>query len=298
MKLKIYVLKKQQLIWSAIVLAIIIVSVILFITIRTTQTFNFFNLPNSYKADINNDGIIDTVMVKVDEITKAYTINVVCSDGSGYTLEPDPVIKNFGYNTSTSPINITFNDMYGDGKQEIFVQAADKTGPILSVFRYTSNNIERIASGRYFMYGVVNNPVDESNLLVLCSEKNNKVRFNYLKSDGNNISAYTPNASLNLGRETLASLVNFIEKQDVEAISMSIDEKMQANLENSNLVDGILKDIKYTNYDIPSECTYLLRTASVNDNKDELSKLQIKLSLKKYDSSNPEYSVVSIQKVN
>jgi hypothetical protein len=297
MKLKIYILKKHHLIWSAIVLAIIIVSAILFITIRTTQTFNFFNLPNSYKADINNDGKIDTVMVKVDDVTHKYTVNVVCSDENGYILEPDSVIKSFGDSTNNSPINVTFNDISGDGNQEIFIQSSDSTGPILNVFKYTSNNIERIVSGRYFMYGVINNPVDETRVLVLCSEINNKIQFSYLKTDSGNVSAYLPKQSMNLGSNTLSSIVNFIEKQDVEAVSMNLDEKMQSDLVQGNIVDGIIKDVTYSNYDIPSDCTYILRTNSVKDNSQQLSKLQIKLSLQKYDALNPIYTVASIEKI-
>ena len=297
MKLKIYIFKKQQLIWSAVVLAIIIVSAILFITIRATQTFNFFNLPNSYKADINNDGKIDTVIVKVDDLTKKYNINVVCSDENGYKLEPDTVIKNFGYSTTKSPINVTFNDINGDGNQEIFIQSSDSNGPILHVFKYTSNNIEKIVSGRYFMYGVVNDPVDQTRMLVLGSERNNKIQFSYLKSDSNNISAYLPKQSMNLGGSNLSSIVNYIEKKDVEAISMNLNQKMQSNLVKGNLIDGIIKDVKFSNYDIPSECTYVLRTSSLNNNSEQLSKLEIKLALQKYDSLNPIYSVTSIEKV-
>lgn len=297
MKLKIYVVKKQKIIWAAVILAIIIISAILIITIKTTQTFNFLNLSNSYKADINNDGKIDSVIAKVNSKTQEYTINVICSDENGYNLEPDPVIKSFGYNTSKSPINITFNDINNDGSQEIFLQSSDTSGPILHVFKYTQNKIERIASGRYSMYGLIKDPSDDSQVLVLCSKNNSDIHLTYLKATSDKLTPYVAQESLTLGTNALSTVINYIEQKDISAFNLNIDSKIESKLTEGTLIDGIIKSTKYSLYDIPSECTYILRTDSSNNGESQVINYKIILSLSKYDPINPKYNILSIDKV-
>jgi hypothetical protein len=298
MKLKIYILKKKQLIWAAAILAIIVVSAILIISIKATQTFNFLTLPNSFKADINNDGKIDTVIAKVDDKTKKYSINVVCSDDKGYVLEPDPVIKSFGDSLGNAPINITFKDINGDGKEEIFIQSSDKHGPILHVFKYTTNKIERIASGRYSMYGMINNPNNGDNMLVLLSSENNKIKLTYLKSDLDGLTPCILNDSMNLGTNTISSVVNFIEQKDIETINLDIDKQMESKLLKGTLVDGILNDVEFVDNNIPSQCTYLLRVVSDDKGEPQYTKYKIMLSLNDSETANPSYTICDIQKSN
>lgn len=297
MKLKIYVLRKKQLIWAAVILGIIVVSAILVISIRATQTMNFLSLPNSYKADINNDGKVDTVIAKIDDKNK-YSINVICSDESGYVLEPDPVIKCFGDASEKTPVNITFKDIFGDGNEEIFIQSSDSHGPILHVFKYSNNKIERIASGRYSMYGVVHDENNNSNLLVLLSDQNNKVKLTYLKAATGDLTPCISDETMNLGINTISSVVNFIEQKDVEAVNLNIDKAMESKLVKGTLIDGIINDVEFNNYDIPSKCTYLLRTASTANGEPKYSNYKITLSLNEEDETIPNYSISDIQQVN
>jgi hypothetical protein len=298
MKLKIYILKKKQLIWTAVILTLLIVSAILIISIRTTQTINFLTLPNSFKADINNDGKIDTVIAKIDDATKKYSINVICSDDNGYILEPDPVIKCFGNSDGKVPINITFKDINNDGKEEIFIQSSDDRGPILHIFKYGLNGIERIASGRYSMYGVVNNPTSNETMLVLLSDQNNKIKLTYFNSDADTLTPCSSKFSLNLGANVISSVVNFIEKKDVETVSLNIDKKMESKLVKGTLIDGIISDVKFVNYDYPSQCTYTLRTSTMDNSKPVFTDYKILLSLNDNSSTNPSYSISDIQKLN
>lgn len=298
MKLKIYVFKKKQLIWTAIILGIIVVSAILVISIKTTQTINFLTLPNSYKADINSDGKVDTVIAKVDDKTNKYSINVICSDENGYVLEPDPVIKCFGVAKGKAPINITFKDINGDGKEEIFIQSTDDHGPILHIFKYTNHKIERIVSGRYSMYGLVNNPNTQSNMLVLMSDQNNKVKLTYLKSDSDSLTPCINDNSLGLSTNTIASVVNLIEKKDVETVNLNIDSVLKSKLITGAFVDGIINDVEYSNSDFPAKCTYLLRTASQISGKQQFSTYKVHLALDDSNTSSPSYAVTDIEKSN
>jgi hypothetical protein len=298
MKLKIYILKKKQLIWTAIILTLLIVSAIIVISIKATQTINFLTLPNSFKADINNDGKIDTIIAKIDDATKKYSINVICSDDNGYVLEPDPVIKGFGDTNGNVPINITFKDINNDGNEEIFIQSSDNKGPILHVYKYAHNTIERIASGRYSMYGLVNNPNNGENMLVLLSDHNNNIKLTYFKSDYDALTPCISNKVMNLGINTISSVVSFIEKQDVQAVNLNIDKKLESKLLKGTLIDGIISDVTFENYDFPSQCTYTLRTASIDNSKPKCAEYKILLSLNEDVSTGPSYSISDIQKTN
>lgn len=296
MKLKIYILKKKQLIWAALVIAIIIVSAIIVISIRATQTINFLSLPNSFKADINNDGKVDTVLAKLDEATHQYTISVVCSDETGYNLEPDPVIKSFG--DSKTPINITFKDINGDGKEEIFIQSSDEHGPILSVYKYTMNKIDRIASGRYSMYGLIKNSNDNSNMLVLLSNQNEKIKLTYLNSSSDNLIPCISNANMNLGASTISSVINYIEQRDVEAINLDISTDIKSKLQKGTLMDGIISDVAVNSNELPSQCTYIIRTSSDDSNNPAYSKYKISLALNNNSLSDQSYTIEDITKIN
>jgi hypothetical protein len=296
--LKIYILKKKQLIWAAIVLAIIIVSAIIVISIRATQTINFLSMPNSFKADVNNDGKVDTVIAKLDETTNKYSINVVCSDDTGYVLEPDPVIKSFGDNISKTPINITFKDINGDDKEEIFIQSSDEQGPILHIYKYTRNKIVRIASGRYSMYGLINNTNNDNNMLVLLSNLNGKMKLTYLNSNSDGLIPCVSKVEMNLGINAISSVINFIEQRDVETINLNSSKNIKSTLLKGTLIDGILNDVTISDNKLPELCTYVIRTTSDNSNSSENSTYRISLMLSNSSISNQSYSVENISKIN
>lgn len=298
MKLKIYVLKKRQLIWTAVVLAIVIISIILFISIRATHTISFLNLPNSYKADINNDGKIDTVVTKVDDKTKLYSVSVICSDDTNYNLEPDPVIKSFGNTKGKAPINITFKDVNRDGKEEIFVQASDEHGPIINIFKYTSKNIERIASGRYSMYGIINDPYRENNVLVLTAQHNNIINPTYLEANNEKLSPCKYDETMNLGVGTITDVINLIQEKDVATGNFNIANSFKAELLRGTLLDGIINNVKFSTDNIPVECTYLLRTVSNDTGKKLYTNYKITLALKNSDDSSPTYEINAVKKMN
>lgn len=297
MKLRIYILKKQQLIWAAVILAAIIISLILVITFKTKNTVNTISSKNTIrKYDVNNDGKRDSIEINIDEKTKKYMIDVISSDGNGYTLEPDPSIKSLGCFNSAWPMSITVKDINDDNSVEIILQASDKNGPILHVFEYNNGRMERIASGRYSIFGTLKDPSFNGTLAVLGYKKGSSIQFRFLgTSDGRYIPVVsTP--SMTLGNNILSSVITYIEKKDVEAMSLNIQDKYANAILKGNFLDAKLTDVKYTKYSIPTYCTYVLRT-NVQNSSNEVISYKVKLSLSKFDAENPEYKIADLTEI-
>lgn len=298
MKLRIYILKKQQLIWAAVILAAIIISLVLVITLKTKNTVNTINSKNTIrKYDINNDGKRDSIEINIDEKTQKYMIDVISSDGNGYTLEPDPSIKSLGCYSSSWPLNVTVKDINDDNSVEIVLQSSDKIGPILHVFKYSNGKMERIASGRYSIFGTLKDPSFNGTMAVLGYKKGDRIQFRFLgTSDGRYIPVVSQ-PSMTLGSNILSSVITYIEKKDVEAISLNIQDKYANNILKGTFLDARLTDTKYTKYSIPTDCTYVLRTNSPDSNKNEVISYKVKLSLAKFDAENPEYKIIELAEI-
>lgn len=299
MKLKVYILKKQQLIWAAIILAILIISAIVIISLRSKQTISILNSENTIQADIDGNGRTDdSVVFKADESTGEYSVEIITSDGSGYTLEADPVIKTLGYYTSWWPVSILVNDINRDGSAEIVLQSSDKNGPILHIFRYNSEKIERLASGRYSFFGTLKPPTEKNDIIVLGSKRTNGISLTYLQTKGGKLLPYVASTSLILGKDTFASMLNFMEKEDVEAASINMEENLISKLPKGEFLDCSLTDIKYTKYNIPSECTYILRAGIGSDTSKTAESYKVKMTLMKFDEASPEYRITRVDKIN
>lgn len=299
MKLKVYILKKQQLIWAAIILAILIISAIVIISLRAKQTISILNSENTIHADIDGNGKTDdAVIFKADESTGEYSVDIITNDGQGYTLEADPVIKTLGYYTSWWPVNVFVDDINRDGSAEIVLQSSDKSGPILHIFRYNQEKIERLASGRYSFFGTLKPPTEKNDIIVLGSKKNNGISLTYLQTKGGKLLPYVAPTSLILGKDTFASLLNFMEKEDVEAASINMENKLASKLPKGEFLDCSLADIKYTKYNIPSECTYILRAGIGYEESKVAEFFKVKMTLMKYDEVSPEYRITHVDKIN
>lgn len=298
MKLKVYIIKKQQLIWAAIILAILIISAIVIISLRSKQTISILNSTNTIQADIDGNGKTDdSVIFKADESTGEYSVKVITSDGSEYTLEADPVIKTLGYYTSWWPVNVFVDDINKDGISEIVLQSSDKNGPILHIFRFNQENIERLASGRYSFFGTLKPPNEKNDIIVLGSNKTSGISLTYLQTKGGKLLPYAAPPSLILGKDTFASLINFMEKEDVETASINMENKLISKLPKGQFLDCSLTDIKYTKYNIPSECTYILRAGTGLDENKYTESYKIKMTLMKYDKASPEYRITHVDKI-
>ncbi|EYE88161.1 hypothetical protein Q428_09335 [Fervidicella metallireducens AeB] len=294
MKLKVYIVKKQQLIWAAIVLLIIIVSAILIISIKAQQTISNVTPAKTYHVDLDNDGKSDSIILNTDSDTGKYSVTIMSPDGIAHSLEADPAIKTLGYFSKDWPIKITLEDINNDGTSEVILQSSDQQGPILHIFKYANGETERIASGRYSFYGTFKSPVDKSNILMLGSKNNSEIKYTYLSTKFGKLYPYMAPSSLNLGKTVISNIVSYIEKMDVETSSMDAENKHVSKLSKGSFLDCLLTSAKYYGHEIPSECSYIMRTKSISNNNENLVTYKITLKLSKYDTKKPEYKITSI----
>lgn len=299
MKLKIYVVKKNQIIWAAIIIAIIIISIILLANLNKSQTMKTIDSAKTFNsADVDNDGKSDSIEIKTDEENQKYSVSVYSSSGKIYNLQPDVSINSLGTQSDWWPINLIVKDIDKDNTKEIIIQSSDSNGPILHIFKYINNNMERIASGRYSFIGNVSLPPDDQNIVVLGLKNKDKLNLTYLMPKGNRLVPYTDApSSLTLGKDALLNVISYIEKPDTEAFSINMDSKFASVLPKGIFLDGSLEDTKFSSYSIPSECTYIIRTASLDSDCKSSEIYKVKLTLDKYNNEEPQYIITNVNKI-
>jgi len=299
LKLKIYVVKKNQIIWAAIIIAIIIISIILLVNLNKSQMMKTIDSAKTFNsADVDNDGKLDSIVFKADEENQKYSASVYSSSGKIYDLQPDVSINSLGKRSDWWPINLIVKDIDKDNTKEIIIQSSDSNGPILHIFKYINSNMERIASGRYSFIGNVSLPPDDQNIVVLGLKSNDKLNLTYLTPKGNRLVPYTDApSSLTLGKNALLDVISYIEKSDTEAFNINMDSKFASVLPKGIFLDGSLEDTKFSSYNIPSECTYIIRTASLDSDSKSSEIYKVKLTLDKYDNEEPQYIITNINKI-
>jgi hypothetical protein len=303
MKFKVFIVKKQQLIWAAVILILAIILAVFMISMKTKQTFTFMDSPQTQHIDVNGDGREDTIVINNDDLTNNLVVDVITSDGKGYSLEPDPIIKTLGCNSKAWPMNVVVNDINKDGKVEIVLQAGDENGPVLHIFKCDSQSVERIASGRYSIFGTLNPPDDNASVIILGSKNDDSIHFTFLQTKSGKLSPYSAPTSLmtgknTMGKNTLSSLITFIEKDDVEASSINIESTYVSKFSKGNFLDCSFTDVKYTKYDIPSEFSYIMRTSADTEDDKVYELYKVKMQLTKYDEKDPEYKIVNVSKLH
>ncbi len=297
MKLKVLVLKKQQLIWAVVIVAVIIASILLFINLRKNDSSRTTSSQNRYSADLNNDGKDDSIVLYTDEETGKYTVNVVLSNGKGFTLEPDPTIKSLGYNKEWWSMSVSIKDVNKDNVDEVILQSGDDLGPILHIFKYDSatDTMKRITSGRYSMFGTLKEPSKDHPVIVLGYKVGEEIKLTYLDASGGKLAPYSSSSSLTLGKDAIASVLTLVENEDVEASTINIDSKYASKLVKGEYLDCSLYEAKYTKYEVPSECTYIMRTAVTYNELKECMTYKIKMTLNSYKDKVPVYSISSVE---
>lgn len=296
MKLKVLVLKKQQLIWAVVIVAVIIASILLFISIKNNGSISTPSSQNRYSADLNNDGKDDRIVLYTDDETGKYTVNILLSNGKDLTLEPDPTIKSLGYCKEWWSMNVSVKDVNKDKVEEVILQSADDSGPILHIFRYDSSTgtMKRLTSGRYSMYGTIEEPSKEHPIIVLGYKMGEEMKLTYLDASGGKLSPYNASAALTLGKDAISSVLTIVENKDVEVSTINIDSKYANKLVKGEYLDCSLYDAKYTKYDVPSEFTYIMRTAVTYNELKECMIYKIKMNLDSYENKVPVYRISSV----
>ncbi|MCX7883612.1 MAG: hypothetical protein N2448_01045 [Caloramator sp.] len=299
MKLKVYIFKRKQLILAAIILVILIIAAVLLISYKTRQTLNTINpTKNTIYADINNDGKNDSIIINVDEKTGEYIVDVISSDGNGYSLEADSTIKSLGYYSNYWPLKVSILDINNDKNSEIILQSSDKKGPILHIFKCLNGKSEKLASGRYSIFGMLKSPEDKSNIIALGNIKNNNIDLKFLTTKSGKLSPQIVPTAFTLGKDTLSSLITFIQKEEIETCNLNIENKLVSKIYKGSFLDARLIDAKYTKYNIPSECIYILRTSNSLNRKKESITYKARFSLIRYDNKNPDYRITQLDIIN
>lgn len=136
MKLKVYILKKRQLVVAiSCVIFILLLSLILIFTFKSKETIKNVNPVQTVHADIDGDKKIDTIYISTNS-NNSYSVGVKTKKGDGFSLKPDPLLKTLGYNNKSWPMYIDCKDINGDKSQEIIIQSSDEKGPLLHVYSY------------------------------------------------------------------------------------------------------------------------------------------------------------------
>lgn len=295
MKLKIYVIKKKQLIWAAIIIALILIAAIVIATRGTNETINNIGLQHTIKDDLNNDGKIDNILINVDKNTNEYNVSIAMSDGKGYVLEADKSIKTLGYYSPEWPMHVTVDDIDNDKIKEIVLQSSDKTGPLMIIYKFNEDKFEKMASGRYQVYGLVKHPAASNNMVVLGSMNKTGMQYNlFIAKSGKLTPVLSTLNNMSLGRDTLASFVNFIEKKEVETFNQIMDNKLTSSVQNGSFNDAKISEIKYNKNGMPSEITYVVRTNVTSNNSNEALVYKLTMSLNKVEDKLPKYTITDL----
>lgn len=288
MKLKVYILKKKQVIIAIVTLFLLLISLIILISFKSKETIKNVNPVQTVHADVDGDKKIDTLYISTKN-DGSYHVDVRTKKGEGFTLEPDPLLKTLGYNNKSWPMYIDCKDINGDSSQEIIIQGSLNNEPILHVFTYNkeSKKIEKVLSGNYNVFGSAT--LNGSPVFMLGKYSNSKINFSYksLKNTDLDINY------INLGNETLSSLASYITEESIEVINTN--SSLLSSIKKGNFLDAILVDVKYQN-SIPYECTYQVRVCSYNEiNKTDL--YEVKMKAFSYKDNSIQYNINSLKQI-
>ncbi|MBZ4664028.1 MAG: repeat-containing protein [Caloramator sp.] len=295
MNLRIYVIKRKHLIWAAIILAVIIIAAIIIASRGTNETINNIGSQYTIKDDINNDGKIDSIIINVDKKTNEYGVSIAMSDGKGYIIEADKTIKTLGYYSEDWPMHITVDDIDNDKIKEIVIQSKDKTGSILGMYKFNNDKFEKMASGRYSIYGLIKHPASSNNFVLLGTRNNNGMNYNlFIAKEGKLTPVLSTLNNLTLGKDTIASFIEYVEKKEVEAFNQIIDNKLTSTIQSGNFEDAKLSEVKYNKDGMPTEITYLVRTSVQSKSGNEALVYKVRLSLSKVEEKVPKYTITDL----
>ncbi|KMT23150.1 hypothetical protein [Clostridium cylindrosporum] len=292
MKLKVYILKKKHIILTLSIAFILILSLILLISFKSKETIKNVNPVQTVHADVDGDKKLDTLYISTNKDNN-YTVNVQTKKGDGFNLEPDPLLKTLGYNDKSWPMSIECKDINNDNAQEIIIQSSDKSESIIHVYTYSKQNKEfiRLISGKYNVFAsAIHNGTP---IIMLGKKLKTDIDFSYYTLNNDTLSTYNLDY-ISLGKNTLNSLASFISEDNIEVISS--DSNLLTNLEKGELLDALLLNVKYKN-NIPSECTYQIRTMPYGENS-KINLYEVKMNSVSYKDNNIQYKIKNIKSLN
>ncbi len=289
MKLKVYILKKSQIITALIISFILLLSIILLITFKSKETIKNVTPVKTVYCDVDGDKKLDTLYIQ-SNLKNDYNITLKTKKGDGFTLEPDPLLKTFGENIKSWPLYIECKDINNDNKQEIIIQGSKDNKPILHIYSYNAkeNKLNTITSGEYNVFAsTIHNNIP----IIMLGKSGEEIETFYYTY---NETLEKSNENLNLASQTLNSLSTFINEDEIEVINTT--PSILSNIEKGNFLDAVLIDVKYKD-NIPFEILYQVRTLSYGDDTSP-NLYEVKMSPISYKNYNLDYKITNITKID
>lgn len=138
---------------AIVTVVILYFSLVLSGTNETGTIFTASSIVKAYKTletDTNGNGKKDTITVKIDEINKEYSIEVLNDNNKKFMLLPAPGSKVFGFYSELDPMKIAIADINMDRISEIIMQIPKSAyNAALYIFRWDGREYENILSGPY-----------------------------------------------------------------------------------------------------------------------------------------------------
>ena len=288
MKLKVYILKKSQIITALIISFILLLSIILLIAFKSKETIKNVTPVKTVYCDVDGDKKLDTLYIQSNS-KGDYNITLKTKKGDGFILEPDPLLKTFGENIKNWPIYIECKDINNDDKQEIIIQGSKDNKPVLHIYSYNDieNKIFKVASGEYNIFA---STIHNKKPVIMLGKSGEKIETFYYTYNGD-LEKF--NNNIDFASQTLISLCTFINEDEIEVINTT--PSTLSNIEKGNFLDAILIDIKYKD-DIPFEILYQVRSLAYGDSTTP-SLYEVKMSPISYKNYNLDYKITDVSKI-
>lgn len=303
MKLKVLFLRRKILIYSAIIIAAILIIISVLARIKASE--NTFNAEDdkSYKTDLTGDGEKDVLNIKV--LNKKYYLSVDSGEDS-FQLSPVKNGESAGDFIKEWPLCIVLEDINRDKIPEIFSQGQQKNKPYLNIFKFNGSGFENIMSSNSSILGLLD--ISNNKTVKLLSGKiiNNKISLKNYIMVNNKLQEFDYNYKENyIGKDTVLTFIRYIEslpygekdKPDIFSSSLSTDigniGKLSGQSSNFKFQDGFFKDIKSSS-GIISEAEWKLNFSGT-DKMNERKNYTIIIKLKNEGSEKFAFKIYSIK---
>ncbi|MEF9950952.1 MAG: hypothetical protein RR840_00790 [Clostridium sp.] len=259
MKLKVVILKRNQLIAIIAAILALIIGLILLISFKSKETMKNVNETQVVYGDLTGDKSLDKIYISVDK-NNNYKVNIETNKGDGYTLKPDPLFETFGSKDSSTPLFIECKDLNKDASQEIIIQGKNHLGNITAIYTYSQsdNTFKNLITTNDNIFGYVtlnNTPY------IYLGNIDSKKGVSYYTF--NRESEKSP-SGINIGLNVLNNIATIIERENIE--TTSYNNKLISKIAKGTLIDAFLLDVNYKNKK-PSEYTYRIRVNPFNNHK-------------------------------
>ncbi|MCM0649850.1 VCBS repeat-containing protein [Clostridium swellfunianum] len=296
MKFRVIFLKKKHIYYSVLVTIILILSLILLLTRKSSPTFNTLVDNNKLlQSDLTGDGKKDILYIKTEK--DKYYMEVNTGEKS-LLLEPDKKLPTVGIYDVSNPLKVTLMDITRDKTPEIFVQASQKETPLQHVFMWSEGKFKDIFCASNSIIGFsdcTNNKTPRFMTGKLTSNKIELSTFMYMHDVSkleNVVFNYKDNY---MGKDSIFSFIKYIEAlpgsepnkpanifypglsgQDISVIGKIAGENNTYAFQNC-----IFRDSKSDKNGDTSEITWTLNFKGISNlNKDKIKNYSLNVLLK------------------